>query len=417
VRLPASGRDDEADARQGLPHPPPGTAPRAPAASAGGAAEPARSGFADALRGFALVGICVVNLPWLASSPPAPPSGRPALDAAAQLLVAALFEGKFFVLFSLLFGFGFQRQLARVRAGRSTPAAYARRLAGLFVLGVLHAALLFVGDILVTYALLGAALWMVRDWPDARLLALARVSVLAAAAAFALLAWSYTAGHDPASAAADAEAARRAYAGGFGEALARRAHDLPAAAAVVLLFNWPLAIGALCAGLVAGRRGLLDDPARLADALPPLPLLAAGAVVGNIAAAASYRLPGAWAPATYALLAIGAPCLAALYALALARAWRSRRLRAWIGACLAPAGRISLSNYLGQSLAANAVVAGWGLGLYASLRLAVLLPLALAIAATGLALSALLLRRFRIGPAEWLLRAWTTGRPGGRRRR
>ena len=360
MTLPAPDHSGLDGARHGRPHPSPSTPPQPPATE-----EPPRSGFADALRGFALIGICVVNLPWLASSPPAPPGGLSPLDTAAQLLITALFEGKFFVLFSLLFGFGFGRQLARVRAGRSTPSSYARRLLGLFVLGLLHAALLFVGDILVTYALLGALLWTVRDWPDSRLLALARLSVAVAAAAFALLAWSYTGEHDAVSAAVDAEAARRAYAGGFGEALARRMEDLPAAAAVVLLFNWPLAFGAVCAGLVAGRRGLLDDPARLGNALPPVKLLAAGAVVGNLGAAASYRLPDIWAPAAYALLAVGAPCLSALYALALARAWRSRRMRAWLEACLVPAGRMSLSNYLGQSFAANLVVAGWGFGLYA----------------------------------------------------
>jgi len=381
----------------------------------GGAGERPRSGFADALRGFALVGICIVNLPWIASSPPAPPEGASVLDGAARLLVSALFEGKFFVLFSLLFGFGFQRQLERVRAGDATPASYARRLSGLFVLGVLHAALLYVGDILATYALLGAALWAVRDWPDARLLALASLCVLAAAAAFALMAWGGSGGPETAAAAAEAAAARRAYLGSFAEALAQRLHDLPFGMLIVFLFNWPLAFAAFCAGLVAGRRGLLDDPARLVAALPPVPLLAAGAVIGNLANAVAYRLPGGWVSASAgALLAVGSPCLAALYALALARAWRGPRARARMEAWLVPGGRMSLSNYLGQSVAANAVVAGWGLGLYGSLGPAALLLLALAIAAAGLAASSLWLRRFRTGPAEWLLRACVRRAPGGR---
>lgn len=376
----------------------------APPPSSGGPSEraedPRRSAFADALRGFALIGICVVNLPWLASSP----AERSALDGAARLVVAAFFEGKFFVLFSLLFGFGFQRQMARVRAGRATTGEYARRLAGLFVFGVLHAALLFVGDILATYALLGAALWAMRGLPDARLLAVAGSCVLLAAAAFALLAWGYAGSPDPGAVAAVAR--RAAYLGGFADALARRLQDLPSAAREVLLFNWPLAFAAFCAGVVAGRRSLLDNPARLAGALPPVRLLAAGAVIGNLGAAAAFRLPAGWNVAAYALLAVGGPCLAALYALALARAWRVPRARAWMGAWLAPAGRMSLSNYLGQSFAANIIFAGWGLGLYGSLGPASLLPLALTIAAAGLALSALWLRLFRTGPAEWLLRAW-----------
>ena len=380
-----------------MPEPDPASAPEAPPHP------PPRAGFADALRGFALVGICVVNLPWLASSPPGAPS---ALDGAARLLVLALFEGKFFVLFSLLFGFGFQRQLERVRAGRAAPASYARRLVGLFVLGSLHATLLYVGDILVAYALLGAALWAVRDLPDERLLTIAGVCVAAAAVAFAILAWD-GAGSGGGGASAAREAARQAYLGSFAQALEQRLKDLPFGLLIVLLFNCPLAFAAFCAGMVAGRRGLLDDPARLAAALPPVPLLAAGAIIGNAAAAAAYRLPGGWlSGGAGALLAVGSPCLSALYLLALARAWRSPQARAFMERLLAPAGRMSLSNYLGQSLAANLLFMGWGFGLYGSLGAAALLPASLAIAAAGLVASAFWLRRFRTGPAEWLMRAW-----------
>ena len=144
--------------------------------------------------------------------------------------------------------------------------------------------------------------------------------------------------------------------------------------------------------------------------LPPMSLSAMACITGGI-------LTLYLGVIAYALLAIGAPCLSALYALALARGWRSRRMRAWLESCLVPAGRMSLSNYLGQSLAANLLVAGWGLGLYASIRLAALFPLALAIAAAGLAVSALWLRLFRSGPAEWLLRAWAAWGSGGPRRR
>lgn len=383
----------------------PATSPRPAGDARGGDAESRRSAFADALRGFALVGICVVNLPWIAGSPPA--DARTALDGAARLLVLGLFEGKFFVLFSLLFGFAFERQMARARAGRTAPGSYARRLLGLFVLGALHAALLYVGDILATYALLGAALWLVRDLPDGRLLLLARVSVAVAALFFVLLAWGGPGGGDVAAAAARAEAARGAYLGGFSDALSQRLKDLPGGLGIVLLFNWPLAFAAFCAGLVAARRGLLDDPARLARALPPVPLLAAGAVIGNVGGAVAYRLPGGWpSGAAYALLAVGAPCLSALYLLALARAWRWPGARAWMERWLAPAGRMSLSSYLGQSLAANLLFMGWGFGLYASIGAAALLPISLAIAAAGLVASTFWLQRFGAGPAERLLRAW-----------
>ena len=118
---------------------------------------------------------------------------------------------------------------ARAGAGRRAPRQPPTRAASSACSSsaLLHAVLLFVGDILVTYALLGALLWTVRDWPDARLLALARLS------------WRSRRPPSPCSpgatresttrraAAADAEAARRAYAGGVRRG-PRAAHPGPA---------------------------------------------------------------------------------------------------------------------------------------------------------------------------------------------
>ena len=343
-------------------------------------------------------------------------AGEPeGLDAVASFAASLLFEGKFFPLFSFLFGFGFAAQLDRDRAGGTASAAYARRLIGLGVLGTLHAVLLLPYDILLSYAFLGALLWRVRRWPDPALLRLAGVSVALAAACLALLGLAGAAVEAGATvdegSAADAEAAVRAYLGPFEGLLERRLyHDLPFAAAAVVLFNWPLAFAAFCAGLVAGRRGLLQHPHRLEAVLRPhLPLLGTGALAGNLAPALSPWLPPAAGVPAYSLLAVGGPCLAALYVLLLARAWRDGRGRRVLG-WLEPAGRMSLTNYLGQSLVANALFMGWGLGLYGEVERPALLVGALLLAGGLAACSHLGLRHFRIGPCEWLLRSWATPR-------
>ena len=293
---------------------------------------------------------------------------------------------------------------------------------GLGVLGALHAILLFPYDILVSYALLGALLWRVRHWPDPSLLRLAGASVAVAAVCLALLASvgasvEAEAAAEEEFAAANAEAAVQAYLGPFGEGLEHRLrHDLPAAAATVALFNGPLAFAAFCAGLVAGRRGLLQEPRRLAAALRPrLPLLCAGALAGNVAPALSPWLPLPVSTLAYSLLAVGGPCLAALYVLLLARAWEDERGRRALG-WLEPAGRMSLTNYLGQSLVASALFMGWGFGLYGELERPALLLVAFLIAGGLAALSRVWLRRFRIGPCEWLLRSWAMLRPQRLRR-
>lgn len=372
-----------------------------------------RSAFIDALRGFALVGICIVNLPFLAMPArdlAAVPAGA---DALAQVATALLAEGKFFPLFSFLFGFGVALQAARVATGRLTPAAHARRLVGLAAFGAAHAVLLFPGDILLTYAILGALLWRIRAWPDRALLRLAALLIGAAALAYlvlALLIAGITA-EDRALAAAEARAAIDAYRGSFLDGLAHRLRfDLPLAALVIVLFNWPIAFAAFCAGLVAGRRGLLADPERLAAALRPhAPALALGAVIGNGLPALFPWWPPAVGVATFPLLATGGPCLAALYALGLTRLWRDPRGQAVLMA-LVPAGRMSLTVYLGQSLLANALFMGWGLGLYGAVDRWALPLVALAIAAVLAGGAHLWLRRFRMGPDEWLLRSFTYGR-------
>ncbi|WP_437080432.1 DUF418 domain-containing protein [Streptomyces sp. enrichment culture] len=117
----------------------------------------------DALRGFALFGILVVNLAYFASGYPfhlvADPAHGSWRDDSVEFGVRLLFEMKFYLLFSFLFGYSFTLQLAAAgTAGANFTARFVRRVGGLFVLGGLHAVLLFQGDILTTYALLGLGL-------------------------------------------------------------------------------------------------------------------------------------------------------------------------------------------------------------------------------------------------------------------
>ena len=82
----------------------------------------------------------------------------PSAERAAEWLVDFLGSGKFNAMFSFLFGVGFTIQLSRAEA-RGTPflATYLRRLAALFVFGAAHCLLLWSGDVLHIYAILGVA--------------------------------------------------------------------------------------------------------------------------------------------------------------------------------------------------------------------------------------------------------------------
>lgn len=120
----------------------------------------------DALRGFALAGILVVNL-MTTAGPPGARGGLAAVhaaDGAVEWLVVLLAQSKFYLLFSFLFGYSFTLQMdSAERAGARFAPRMSRRLAGLFVLGIAHAVLLYTGDILMIYALLGLVLLAARN--------------------------------------------------------------------------------------------------------------------------------------------------------------------------------------------------------------------------------------------------------------
>ena len=138
----------------------------------------------DVLRGFALIGICIANVEFfnrpVVESGQGIPAGLHGLDWLVAFLVTYLVSGKFWTIFSLLFGMGFALMLDRARAaGRSFAPTYGRRVGVLLAIGLLHHTLLWSGDILISYAAGALALMLA-------LLAPARVLVAAFIASAAL---------------------------------------------------------------------------------------------------------------------------------------------------------------------------------------------------------------------------------------
>ena len=125
----------------------------------------------DVVRGFALLGIFLMNIegmvgPVAASGTGLDPS-LAGIDRWADAAIYLLVQGKFYTLFSLLFGMGFAVMSQRAeRAGRSFASLYWRRSLALLGIGVVHALLIWSGDILVTYALLSLFLLAFREVPQ-----------------------------------------------------------------------------------------------------------------------------------------------------------------------------------------------------------------------------------------------------------
>jgi len=366
----------------------------------------------DALRAVALLLILVVNIAYFASGYPfhlvADPAHDSWVDQAVQWLVEMLFTMKAYLLFSFLFGYSFTLQLdSAARRGVDLVPRFRRRLAGLFVLGILHAVLLFQGDILTTYALLGLVLLAMRRASAETAL---RAAVLLTAGIGFILALAATSGAqlvtDPAAALAAGQRSTEALQGGIGSVITEHVRQLPAMFGT-LLVQGPLALSAFFFGYAAGRRRLLTDIAGNRPLLRRVqrlgyPIGLAGGVI-FASGGGSANLTG---------LTVGvltAPLLAAAYAATLLQFFQTDRGRR-VAAVLAPAGRMSLSNYLGQSLLCVLVFTGIGLGLAGTVAPPVVVLIAVAIYSVQVAASAAWMARFRYGPTEWLLRAWTEQR-------
>ncbi|MEM1107649.1 MAG: DUF418 domain-containing protein [Planctomycetota bacterium] len=146
----------------------------------------------DVLRGFALLGILVMNIRGFAMVSAAyinPLAAGPidSADRAVWWITTLLADQKFMALFSMLFGAGvvlmYERRDA---AGLPSAGLHYRRMAGLFAFGFVHAYAIWFGDILVTYALCGLWLFVLRKFP-AWLLILIGVFMLLVGTGFNLL--------------------------------------------------------------------------------------------------------------------------------------------------------------------------------------------------------------------------------------
>jgi uncharacterized protein len=116
----------------------------------------------DALRGFALLGVLLANMVthsgyFFLSSAQKMAMPTFTADHLVEWMQHFLIDGKFYSIFSLLFGMGFALQMSN-RTEAQFTAFFRRRLLILFIIGFLHAIFFYVGDILTVYAITGAAL-------------------------------------------------------------------------------------------------------------------------------------------------------------------------------------------------------------------------------------------------------------------
>ncbi|MFD7285438.1 DUF418 domain-containing protein [Streptomyces sp. NPDC059863] len=371
----------------------------------------------DLLRGFALLGILLVNVPSMAG-PHTGPGGELSVwwvDEVAEWLVTALVSAKFYLLFAFLFGYSFTLQRASAeRAGAPFAPRHLRRLSCLFLLGLAHGVLLFSGDVLLVYAVLSLVLFAVRDIEPRT--AVRAAACLVIGVAVCLLVWglstvAYAEPMNPQDRTAAIQEMAAAYKGDFGSVVRANLSSLHDSLGWNILYGADM-LAAFLVGLAAGKRELLTDTGRhrarmVRIVVRALPVGLAGSVF--MAICRDGPLDARWYDVGSAVGVLTAPAMTAAYVCGLLLLLRSRPGGRAAGA-LAGAGRLALTHYLTQSLVMALVFTGYGLAWYGRHGTAVLLAGCFVLYAAQLAYGGRLLRHVRYGPAEWLLRTATLAR-------
>ena len=394
---------------------------------AGPVAETARIDAIDVLRGVALLGILVINIqlfamPQVAYFNPTTYGDLKGANLYVWLAGRMLADQKFMTIFSMLFGAGIVLMASRAEARGDARGVHYRRMGWLLVIGLLHAHLLWPGDILFLYAVCGMLVYPLRNLPPRRLLALGATLLAVgsacsvgtglslpywpeeARAGFTTYVWQ------PTPEMIEAELA--AYRGSW---LAQQPFRSGAAFAfeTALLITWGLW---RAAGLMLIGMALFKSEVFSARRSPRFygALIAAAVLVGLPLQAYGLSLDFArgwpiwsfliglqfnyWPSIAVSLGYVGLVMLACRNA-ALHRLTRP----------FAAVGRMALTNYLLQTVLCTTIFYGHGLGWFGSVDRLGQVGVVVGVWALQLVASPLWLRRFRFGPAEWAWRSLTYG--------
>ncbi len=380
----------------------------------------------DVLRGIAILGILLVNIAHF-SYPDLYLSmiGKENFftnqwsdaDRAVRVLLDIFVQMKFILLFSFLFGFGMVVMMERANEkGRKFVPIYIRRLLALLLFGVIHAFLIWDGDILMDYALLGFILLLFRKAKARTLVIWAIIFYMLFSVPFVLS--SFSMGSQPEMAEwqqslqvemeAEAKQALQVYGNGtFIEIAEQRLHDRM----TYMSMNGMLSLNPLlyfysslpyfCMFLVGAafaKARILHRPTEKQGVLKVIWLL--GLIVGlpaNIAFGIKNQ-------EIYLLL--GAPFMMLFYIATITFLYHQTRIRKLLQPFSA-VGKTAFTNYLMQSLIGTFIFYNYGLGLYGKVHPFLGILLTIGIFVGQLIISHYWVKRFAFGPFEWLWRMLT----------
>ena len=380
-----------------------------------------RQPFPDLTRALALLGIAVVNV-FVFSQPQfsdliVAARGSP-LDQAAVFIVTAFFMAKSYTLFAFMFGAGVGQQIDAAAAdGAGFGARHLRRMLGLLALGLLNVWLLFQGDILFVYGLLGLGLFLFRGLAAPALRRWAIVLYVLQIVLFLILSLSMWAlevmsPEEAKKMSVELEQQSATRTAGFSAAafatVAAMRFEVWSTDMPYLLVQQGLGfLSFMLFGLYALRTGLLQDP----DAplwsrsrrvhLPLGVLISAWGAWQMLQGESDFDAAFVWG---LSLVVIAAP-LSTLGYLGWIAHW-ARGPGSALRAFLVRAGGGSLTAYLLQGLIMSLAFVGYGFGLYRMSSAAMVVLIGAAAAVLSLLFVGWWRGRHALGPVEMLLRRW-----------
>lgn len=380
----------------------------------------------DAMRGLALLGICLANFPEFALWTFLPREAQEAMptahaDDVVHFLQYVFVDAKFYSIFSILFGIGFSIILSHAEdRGNSGIRLFYRRMLTLLAIGLLHLLLLWSGDILALYAVAGMLLPLFRKWSDRKLLVLAGVCFFLPVL---LDAWQELSDINISESLVAAWWAK-AHSYGITEdnfALWLRdakdyigVHQFLMQGAIERMYEFVdghrlfKVLGLFIIGYIIGRNRLYAHLNEKRHSLSKVCII--GFAIGlpaSVLYAYSATSGHCWGLAIHSLLyALSAYPLAIAYITAFSLLYLNHP-QSLLLTFLSKPGRMALSNYLCQSLLGIAIYYGIGLGLGLSMGLWQIEVTALAVFIVQIILSSVWMRFFRYGPVEWLWRMIT----------
>lgn len=370
----------------------------------------------DMIRGFSLLGIFLANMlffhtPFIYIDPFAwftSPS-----DESTFKWLSILVQGSFYPIFAMMFGYGMNMQYEKAMArGVSFAPHQARRLSLLLVFGLVHALLIWAGDILVSYAVMGFLLILFVRIPSKWLVTIAVVLYTIPMGALVAL-MSLIEKLDPTAAGEfvdiyQIEMSISAYAEGtFGEIFAQRFQDWLLIGVMNGLFmGLFMVLPLMMIGVALSKWKVIE---RANDLTGKLAIFGIVLGVSGLWMKALPFIQGPTAANQLLQETFGGVLLAGGYVSLLLLVTQVRFIEK-ILSVFKKIGRMSLTTYLMQSIIATSVFYSYGLGLYGKIDLLTGTMIAIGVFVIQVLFAELWLAKFRMGPFEWLWRKGTYGK-------